>query len=105
MKIIFVFVFFYIAIFAEIPQYDKSKMIEANGESITVGTGEDAYNLGFASPCVVDWNEDGKKDLLIGHYTKGRIRYYENIGENSNPIFSSFEYLVADGDTIEMPWG
>ncbi len=63
-----------VVILAEVPTYDKSTLIESAGIPIEVGTGEDAVNLGFASPCVVDWNEDGKKDLIIGQYESGKIR-------------------------------
>lgn len=91
--------------YAEIPIFDQSTMIESSGIPISVGTGLDAYNLGFASPCVIDWNEDGKKDLLIGQYESGKIRYYENVGENNDPTFDGFKYLEADGELIEMKWG
>jgi hypothetical protein len=40
-----------------------------------------------AAPFVIDWNEDGKNDLLVGA-GNGKIYYYENTGTNRNPIFT-----------------
>jgi hypothetical protein len=39
-----------------------------------------------AAPFVVDWNEDGKKDLIVGN-GEGNVYYYHNIGTNENPVF------------------
>ncbi|MEM9992125.1 MAG: T9SS type A sorting domain-containing protein, partial [Bacteroidota bacterium] len=39
-------------------------------------------------PFVVDVNEDGKNDLLIGE-RNGNVNYYENIGTVTNPVFNS----------------
>lgn len=41
---------------------------------------------GFSYPQLIDLNDDGMLDLVIGNRT-GRIIYYENIGTSTNPIF------------------
>jgi hypothetical protein len=72
--------------------------ITAGGFPITVSSGH-------ADPCVVDWDGDGLKDLLLGEFTQGRIRFYSNDGSNSAPHFTTFAYLQADGATIQLPYG
>ncbi|MBM4331839.1 MAG: hypothetical protein FJ117_11560 [Deltaproteobacteria bacterium] len=53
-------------------------MVQAAGKDLDVG--------GRASPCVVDWNEDGKKDLIMGN-SSGEIFLYLNEGSNEQPVF------------------
>ncbi len=95
----FLIALFAAACLAETPVFDLPVAIEANGSPINVGTG------GNASPFVVDWNGDGKQDLLLGQYNLGKIRFYENIGENFAPVFGDFVYLQADGTDISVSYG
>jgi hypothetical protein len=85
--------------FAVTPVFDAPVAIQANGSPINVGVG------GNASPFVFDWNGDGKKDLLLGQYEYGKIRYYANTGTNNNPTFGTFAYLQADGSDISLTYG
>jgi hypothetical protein len=85
--------------FGQTPVFDLPVAIEANGMPINVGVG------GNASPFLVDWNGDGKQDLLLGQYDGGKVRYYQNIGENFNPVFGNFEYMQADGSDITVSYG
>lgn len=52
----------------------------------------------------VDWNADGKLDLLAGGYITGRIFYYENIGTMPNgiPQLTDHGPLVADGEPLNV---
>lgn len=59
----------------------------------------------YGAPVIVDWNYDGKKDLICGQFTYGKIRYYENIGLDTAPVFNGFEFLKADGVEIQLPYG
>ncbi len=67
------------------------------------GTPIDVGNYG--APVIADWNGDGNKDLICGQFTNGKIRYYENIGTDTAPVFNGFEFLKADGVEIELPYG
>lgn len=59
---------------------------------------------GLASPALWDWNNDGKRDLLIGEFETAdadagdqgsNIRVYLNTGTDSNPLFSDkWEYAL-----------
>ena len=51
--------------------------------------------IGHLVPTVVDWNGDGKKDLLVGQFGGGRIRVDLNEGTDGKPTFKSFKYLQA----------
>lgn len=55
----------------------------------------------WSCPCVVDWNRDGKKDLIIGH-SGGTLFYYENIGTDSSPQFNGWEKLKVGSNVIDM---
>jgi len=65
--------------------------IKANGVDILVN--QNSY------PFIVDWNEDGNKDLVIGEFT-GTIRLYLNTGTNSAPTFGSYTLLTSGGNPI-----
>jgi hypothetical protein len=84
---------------AEPPVFDPPIPIQANGANINVGYG------GNASPFVIDWDGDGKQDLLLGQFDQGRIRFYTNTGTHYNPTFGNFVYLQAGGSYISLSYG
>ena len=86
-------------VFAQAPVFDAPVAILANGFPINVGYG------GNASPFMVDWNGDGRQDLLLGQYDSGKIRFYANTGTNYDPVFGNFVYLQADGADISVSSG
>jgi hypothetical protein len=55
-----------------------------------------------ATPQLVDFNEDNLLDLLIGE-KKGRVHYYENIGNSSSPSFSSNPTIPFFGSIQVIP--
>jgi len=67
------------------------------------GTPIDVGNYG--SPCIVDWDGDGLKDMITGQFDYGRIRFYKNEGTNEDPIFNSYAFLQANGSMISMGYG
>lgn len=54
-----------------------------------------------AFPQIADWNEDGKKDLLVGD-TNGNITLFTNTGSNSNPVLSKTGFIQAGGTTLDV---
>ncbi|MDA7906472.1 VCBS repeat-containing protein [bacterium] len=48
---------------------------------------------GLSTPRVVDWDGDGKFDLLCGG-SKGGVFFYKNVGDKSTPQFASAEVLI-----------
>jgi hypothetical protein len=57
----------------------------------------------YAIPCVVDWNGDGRKDLLVGYQTAGKIARYLNAGTDASPVFTNYANLQAGGVDIVHP--
>ena len=60
---------------------------------------------GYAAPFVCDFNGDGLKDLLVGQFGEGKLRFYPNRGANSRPQFRGFEYVKAEGEDMTVPSG
>lgn len=56
----------------------------------------------MAAPEVVDWNNDGLSDLLVGQ-ADGRVALFLNKGTRGNPVFDGFSYLKLQNGTYI--WG
>ena len=59
--------------------------IKANGTTIDAGSN--------SAPVIVDWNEDGLLDLILGTET-GTIRLYLNSGTASAHVFTTYCLLA-----------
>ena len=55
---------------------------------------------GWAAPCLADVDRDGKPDLLVGQFNKGKIRVYKGQGDAK---FGPGEWLQAEGTVAEVP--
>ena len=73
------------------PDLTDAGYIQANGVDIDVGR--------LSVPEVNDWNEDGRKDLIVG-CDAGYIYVYLNVGTNAAPVFGGYSQIEADGATI-----
>ncbi len=58
----------------------------------------------LARPTFVNWNGDGKLDILCGD-DAGYIQYFENIGTTKEPAFRDRGYMEAAGKTIRIMAG
>ena len=58
-----------------------------------------------AFPSGVDWNNDGKKDLIVGEYTGGNIHVYLNKGTDVNPVFNGSFMVLSNGAPISVSYG
>jgi hypothetical protein len=54
-----------------------------------------------ASPFVMDLDDDGMKDILMGN-TEGQLLFYSNVGSDDAPTFSGYTYVEADGTPIDL---
>src|SRR6476659_9849382 len=55
---------------------------------------------GYAAPCWADVDGDGKKDLLVGQFSQGKIQIYKNLGGGK---LAAGAWLKADGIDAEIP--
>ena len=57
---------------------------------------------GHSTPFVYDWNNDGKKDLVVGKFD-GSIDVFINIGTDNNPAFgSATSIIIGTGTNLNM---
>ncbi len=55
-----------------------------------------------SSPVVMDFDGDGRKDLLTGS-TDGTILLYKNTGTDSLPVFSGYSLVRSTSQPIDLP--
>lgn len=82
---------------AELVEFTEAGVLYCNGVKINIGS--------YAAPLAVDWDGDGKKDLICGQFDYGMIRFYPNVGTNDNPLFSSYNYLLDGLSPLSVPYG
>ena len=83
------------------PVFKPGEKILSDGKAIRV-YGEEDYNraAGYARVDITDWNEDGRKDLLVAD-GRGWLLLYINIGTSSNPVFGPGTRVVANNKMID----
>ena len=84
--------------YSDLPLFAAPFYVQANGVDLVV-------HGSIPDPFVVDWDYDGVKDLIIGQFSGGKIRFYKNSGTNAEPVFTTYEFLKADGVDITMAYG
>ncbi|MHC4942815.1 MAG: FG-GAP repeat domain-containing protein [Planctomycetota bacterium] len=75
------------------PLFQSADLIQDGGEPLFADL--------HSSPCAVDFNRDGKKDLVVGN-TNGFLRFYENKGTDPAPVFDGFVELSAGNEVIDV---
>jgi hypothetical protein len=73
--------------------------VRAGGKPIDVNF------VGHSAPFYGDVDGDGLKDLLVGQFDEGRLRFYRNLGSNANPRFEGFRWFEAGGTIGTVPAG
>jgi len=84
------------AVYAEIPELVAGGAITSNGVPIKHTT---------PVPTVVDWNNDGMKDLIVGQFYSGNIYLFLNQGTNLNPVFKGSSKVLSGGTPITTTYG
>lgn len=75
-------------------EFDRPVRLKAGGAPVRV------ESPGYAAPCWADVDGDGKKDLVVGQFNKGKMRVFKNLG---NGEFGSGVWLQAEGQVAEVP--
>ncbi len=83
---------------ADAPKLDKGVRVEVNEAPIDI-------EVGHLVPDAVDFNGDGKKDLVVGQFKEGCIRLYVNEGTDAAPVFKEGKPLEAVGQVIKLDAG
>jgi len=58
-----------------------------------------------SSVTIVDWNNDGKKDLVVGQFYYGNVWLFLNQGTNSAPLFDGGSLIESGGTEITTSYG
>ncbi len=64
----------------------------------------DLYDGSLVVPNCVDWNGDGKIDIVAGN-AAGQLLFFENQGTNQHPSFLPATYLEAGGEKVLVRGG
>jgi hypothetical protein len=80
--------------------------INLGPEEIIKAKGVEIVVPGYSVPSFEDWNNDHRKDLIVGEgggTTPGKVRVYLNVGTESDPCFADYTYVQADGKDLTCP--
>lgn len=99
---IYLFIGFFVLFFNQ-PLESQVPLIES-GAYIYEGT-RPLEVQGYPAPCVVDWNNDQKKDLVVGQAKNGNVLLFLNLGTNMNPLFNGSVKLMSGGLPITTTTG
>jgi hypothetical protein len=75
-------------------EFERPVRLKADGVAVRV------ESPGYAAPCWADIDGDGKKDLLVGQFNKGKIRVFKNLGAGK---LAPGVWLQAEGKVAEVP--
>ena len=75
-------------------EFERPVRLKADGVAVRV------ESPGYAAPCWADVDGDGKKDLLVGQFNKGKIRVFKNLGDGK---LAEGDWLQAEGQVAEIP--
>lgn len=78
--------------------FERPVRLEVGGQPIDV-------DIGHAAPCVVDWDRDGDRDLLVGQFGEGKLRIYTNVGTDRAPRYEGPSWFEAGGVLATVPAG
>jgi len=77
------------------PDYLTEQFVQEEGANLFVPSNR-------SSPEILDLDDDGKKDVLVGN-TEGQILFYSNVATDEAPGFSGYVQVESDGAPINLP--
>lgn len=82
---------------AAIPELEEGVYLKTNNAPLGVGS--------HSAPSVIDWNSDGRKDLLVGQFTLGYVWLFLNQGTDAQPVFGAGQRVNCAGTPITTSYG
>jgi len=86
----------------------RASLLNLQAEELIQAGDSDLQVNGYSVPSYVDWDSDGRRDLVVGEggggYA-GKVLVYLNIGTSSSPAFSDFFYAESNGAELEYSDG
>ena len=76
------------------PDFITQTFVQNGGTDLTVTSGR-------SSPVMVDFDGDGRKDVLAGN-TNGQVVYYANVGTDAAPAFADYVYFEVAGVPLDL---
>jgi hypothetical protein len=80
--------------FCRAADFEPPVRLKAGGAAVRV------ESPGYAAPCWADINGDGKKQLLVGQFSGGKIRVFKYLGDEK---FAPGAWLQAEGKEAQVP--
>lgn len=84
---------------------DAAAPVLAKGQKVYNGDAVLRVSGGHATPEVVDWNEDGRPDILVGQFDNGYLNLLLNQSTNPIPLFDGATLVESAGTPIQADWG
>lgn len=80
------------------PTFDGGTFLQVgpSGSKVDIDVGS------RATPQVADWNNDGRKDLVVGALD-GRIHLFLNTGTDTSPDFTTEAFVQDSGEDLYVP--
>ena len=94
----------------DMPQFESGEPLQAGGEEIHIqpGYGEDIQGpgesrWGYTCPNVIDWNNDGLYDIVMGD-SRGKHTIYVNTGTRQKPRLAHEHPIYLEGLELRGTW-
>ena len=61
--------------------------------------------VGHAAPFLYDLDSDGDRDLLVGQFGDGKLKFYFNTGTDKKPLYGKPEWFKIGKEFGKIPSG
>ena len=58
---------------------------------------------GYACPSMFDVDGDEKPDLVVGQFAGGKMHFFKNVSQGSEPEFAQGAWINTDGQPAKVP--
>ena len=62
-------------------------------------------DVGHAAPFLYDLDSDGDRDLLVGQFGDGKLKFYFNTGTDKKPLYGKPEWFKIGKEFGKIPSG